>query len=58
MIMRVSVILALLVHFTSFAQVDSLMQCADNAQHDTTRLRNIILASEVCEISDIPIYAD
>lgn len=54
----VTVILASFIHLSLIAQVDSLMKCADNANHDTTRLRNIILASEVCEISDIPIYAD
>lgn len=58
MIKALFLTLATFIHLATAAQVDSLMECADKAKHDTTRLRNIVLASEVCEISDIPIYAD
>ncbi len=58
MIKALLLTLATFIHLALAAQVDSLMECADKAKHDTTRLRNIVLASEVCEISDIPIYAD
>ncbi|WP_258541113.1 tetratricopeptide repeat protein [Parvicella tangerina] len=40
------------------AQVDSLLNEAENANSDTARLRNLVLVTEYCAIPDIEYYAN
>lgn len=40
------------------SEIDSLLQLAQNEKVDTIQIRHYITLSEICEIDDIPIYAD